>query len=239
MPLLKANAKITSETNFLNGQVLLFNKPIGWSSFDVVKSVRNAIKYSQKIEKIKVGHAGTLDPLAEGLLIICTGKLTKRIQEIQNQKKVYAGEITLGSTTPSYDKETEIDKKFTTSHISNELIYSACEQFKGEIMQRPPIFSAIKKEGKRLYEYARSGEIIIPDSRKVEIYDFIITDIEMPKIRFQISCSKGTYVRSLAHDYGLALKNGGHLSGLKRLKIGEYKLSDAFTVEDFKKSLLN
>ena len=124
MPLLKSNVKITSETNFLDGQVLLFNKPIGWSSFDVVKSVRNAIKFSQKIEKIKVGHAGTLDPLAEGLLIICTGKLTKQIQKIQHQKKVYVGEITLGSTTPSYDKETEIDKKYATSHISNELIYS-------------------------------------------------------------------------------------------------------------------
>ena len=161
--------EVNKNTDFLEGSVLLFNKPLQWSSFDVVKKVRNIIKSEKKIGKIKVGHAGTLDPLADGLLIVCTGKFTKCVEEIQGQKKVYTGEITIGSTTPSYDKETEIDETFETSHITEDLIYSSCKKFEGKIMQKPPIFSALKKDGKRLYQYAREGTTVEIKEREVEL----------------------------------------------------------------------
>jgi tRNA pseudouridine55 synthase len=238
MSLLKANSKITSETNFLEGQVLLFNKPLGWSSFDVVKKVRGIIKAIKKIRKIKVGHAGTLDPLADGLLIVCTGKLTKRIDEIQDQKKTYTGEITLGATTPSYDKETEIDQTFDVSEITDEIIYKISKKFEGKIMQKPPIFSALKREGKRLYKYAREGTKIEINAREVEIEKFKITSVEMPKITFKVVCSKGTYIRSLAHDFGKELNNGAHLSSLRREMIGNFSLSDSISIDSFKENIL-
>jgi tRNA pseudouridine55 synthase len=238
MSILKANSRITSETDFLEGQVLLFNKPLGWSSFDVVKKVRGIIKTSKNIRKIKVGHAGTLDPLADGLLIICTGKFTKRIGEIQGQKKVYAGEITFGSTTPSYDKETEVDQTFPVSEITDELIQKTSKKFEGKIMQKPPIFSALKRDGKRLYHHAREGTKIEIKSREVEIESFNITSIEMPKITFKVVCSKGTYIRSLAHDLGKELNNGAHLSSLRREMIGNFSLSDAISVDSFKEDIL-
>ena len=238
MSLLKANSKINSETDFLEGQVLLLNKPLGWSSFDVVKKVRGIIKSVKNIRKIKVGHAGTLDPLADGLLIVCTGKFTKRIDEIQGQKKIYTGEITLGATTPSYDKETEVDATFDTSEITGDLIHNISKKFEGRIMQKPPIFSALKREGKRLYKHAREGTKIEIQAREVEIESFNIISIEMPKITFKVVCSKGTYIRSLAHDLGKELNNGAHLSSLRRKMIGDFSLSDAISVDSFKEDIL-
>lgn len=235
--MLKPSVDISSETNFLDGTVLLFDKPLTWSSFDLVKKVRNIIKSAKQIRKIKVGHAGTLDPLADGLLIVCTGKFTKKIEEIQGKKKVYTGEITLGETTPSYDKETEVDKTFETSHITNELLHSTCKIFEGNIMQKPPIFSALKRQGKRLYQHAREGNIIEIKSREVKIEKFEITNISMPKIQFRVICSKGTYIRSLAYDFGLALNSGAHLSSLRREKIGDFDLKDAFSIESFQTAI--
>ncbi len=219
--------------NFKNGQVLLIDKPIEWTSFQVVNKLRWAIKKQFKLKKIKVGHAGTLDPLATGLLIICTGKFTKRIDEFQAQIKEYTGTFTIGSTTPSYDLETEIDKHFTIEHITEQLIKETTLQFIGEIEQKPPIFSAIKKDGKRLYELARAGETIEIKSRKVIIDAFEITNINLPKIEFKVVCSKGTYIRSLAYDFGKALNSGAHLSSLRRTKIGNFSVDNASTIEDF------
>ncbi len=236
--MLEATTKINSETNFLEGKVLLFNKPLTWSSFDLVKKVRNTIKSNLNIQKIKVGHAGTLDPLADGLLIICTGKFTKKIDKIQGQKKVYTGEITLGGTTPSYDLETEIEGTFDTSHITEELIHNSCKKFEGKIMQKPPIYSALKREGKRLYQHAREGSKIEIKEREIEIESFKITSIEMPKLKFEVVCSKGTYIRSLAYDFGKELNSGAHLSALRREKIGDYYLSHAFSLNSFMEDIV-
>jgi tRNA pseudouridine55 synthase len=223
--------------DFLDGQILLINKPLGWTSFDVVKKIKNLIRTKYSLKKIKVGHAGTLDPLASGLLIVCTGKFTKRISELQGQAKIYTGDISLGGTTPSYDLETEVDVKFETSHISEELIKETTSQFTGEIDQKPPIFSALKRGGERLYEKARRGESIEIEARKVSVHSFDITAIKMPKVSFEIKCSKGTYIRSIAYDFGLALNSGAHLSKLCRTAIGDYQLADALDVSDFEKQL--
>ena len=223
--------------DFLDGQILLINKPLGWTSFDVVKKIKNLIRTKYSLKKIKVGHAGTLDPLATGLLIVCTGKFTKLISKIQGQEKTYTGTITLGGTTPSYDLETEVDNNYETAHITEELIKEYTTQFIGEIDQKPPIFSALKKGGERLYEKARRGETIEIESRKVTVREFTITSIENLEVNFEIKCSKGTYIRSIAHDFGAALNSGGHLSKLCRTSIGEYQLSVAIDVETFKKLL--
>ena len=222
---------------FLAGQVLLIDKPLGWTSFDLVKKMKNLIRTKFSLKKIKVGHAGTLDPLATGLLIVCTGKFTKRISEVQGQAKIYTGEITLGGATPSYDLETEIDTQYETSHITKELIQDTALLFTGEIDQKPPIFSALKRDGERLYKKARRGENIEIKARKVSVHSFRITAIEMPKISFEIMCSKGTYIRSIAHDFGAALDSGAHLSKLCRTAIGDYKLQDAFDIISFEKQL--
>ena len=223
--------------DFLDGQILLINKPLGWTSFDVVRKIKNLIRTKYSLKKIKVGHAGTLDPLASGLLIVCTGKFTKRISELQGQAKIYTGDITLGETTPSYDLETEVDATFETSHISEELIKKTTSQFTGKIDQKPPIFSALKRGGERLYEKARRGESIEIEARKVSVHAFDITEIEMPKLSFEIKCSKGTYIRSIAYDFGLALNSGAHLSKLCRTAIGDYQLADALDVSNFEKQL--
>ena len=217
--------------DYQTGQVLLIDKPLGWTSFQVVNKVRWLIRQEFDIKKIKVGHAGTLDPLASGLLILCTGKFTKQIQSYQAQHKEYTGTITLGGTTPSYDLETDIDQKFATTGITQEAINKAREQFVGDILQQPPIFSALKKEGKRLYEYARAGETVEIPKRPVHISAFEITRIDLPDVHFRVACSKGTYIRSLAHDFGKALNNGGHLSALRRTKIGEFDVKNAQTLE--------
>ncbi len=219
--------------DFKNGQILLIDKPLRWTSFQVVNKLRWHIRKTFDIKKIKVGHAGTLDPLATGLLIICTGKFTKKIEEFQAQIKEYTGTFTLGATTPSYDLETEIDQHFTIEHITEQLIKETTFQFIGEIDQKPPIFSAIKKDGKRLYELARAGETTEIKSRKIIINTFDITSINLPKIEFRVVCSKGTYIRSLAYDFGKALNSGAHLSSLRRTKIGNFSVNNASTIEDF------
>ena len=219
------------QQDYQTGQVLLIDKPLGWTSFQVVNKVRWLIRRSFDIKKIKVGHAGTLDPLASGLLILCTGKFTKKIETYQAQHKEYIGTITLGGTTPSYDLETDIEQRFDIAGITQEAINKAREQFVGNIMQQPPIFSALKKEGKRLYEYARAGETVKIPRRGVHISTFEITGIDLPDLHFRVACSKGTYIRSLANDFGKALNNGGHLSVLRRTKIGEFDVKNAHTIE--------
>ena len=223
--------------DYKNGQVLLIDKPLTWTSFQVVNKLRWAIKQAFSIKKIKVGHAGTLDPLATGLLVICTGKMTKQINTFQGQEKEYTGTFVLGSTTPSFDLETEIDATFPTEHITEDLIHNTTKQFVGEIEQFPPVFSAIKKDGKRLYEFARAGEDVEIKSRLVEITEFEIIEISDLELKFRVVCSKGTYIRSLAHDFGKALNSGAHLSELRRTRIGEFKVEDALNPEDFIASL--
>ena len=218
----------------LEGKVILVDKPLTWSSFQAVNKLKYILKRKFDLpKKFKIGHAGTLDPLATGLLIICTGKFTKKITEIQAQAKEYTGTITIGATTPSYDLETEVDAVFPTEHISETLILETTKQFIGEIDQKPPVFSAIKKDGKRLYEHARAGEEVEIASRKTTIHEFEITRIQLPEINFRVTCSKGTYIRSLAYDFGLALQSGGHLSALRRTKIGDYSVENAISPEDF------
>lgn len=219
--------------DFKNGQVLLINKPLTWTSFQVVNKLRWNIRQRFGLGKIKVGHAGTLDPLATGLLIICTGNFTKKIDEYQGQIKEYTGEITLGATTLSYDLETEVDEIFPVDHITEDLIHKTVQQFVGEIEQIPPMFSAIKMAGVRLYDLARQGKTREIQSRKITIETFEITNITMPKVQFRIVCSKGTYIRSLAYDFGKALNSGGHLSALRRTKIGDFNVNDADEIEDF------
>lgn len=223
--------------DYLDGKVLLIDKPLEWTSFQAVNKIRWHIKKKFGLKKIKVGHAGTLDPLATGLLILCIGKETKNIAKYQGQIKEYTGTFTLGATTPSYDLETEIDQQFPIQHISKELIQSAIRKFLGEIDQKPPIFSAIKKEGKRLYEIARKGHTTEIKSRKVFIEEFEITKIELPMLEFKVVCSKGTYIRSLAHDFGKTLHSGAHLSALRRTRIGNYKVEDALSIDQFVKQL--
>ncbi len=223
--------------DFQAGQILLIDKPLHWTSFQAVNKLRWEIRHAFNIKKIKVGHAGTLDPLATGLLIICTGKMTKQINTFQGQDKEYTGTIVLGGTTPSYDLETEIDKTFPTEHITEDLIHEATKQFIGEIDQFPPVFSAIKKEGKRLYEFARAGEDVEISSRRIQILTFEITKIDGLNVAFRVVCSKGTYIRSLAHDFGKALNSGAHLSVLRRTKIGDFHVDDALSPETFIESL--
>lgn len=215
------------------GQVLLIDKPLNWTSFQAVNKLRWEIRQAFNIKKIKVGHAGTLDPLATGLLVICTGKMTKQIDTFQGQIKEYTGTFVLGSTTPSYDLETEIDATFETAHITETLIHETTKQFIGEIDQFPPVFSALKKEGKRLYEFARAGEKVDIPSRKVSIDEFEITNIDGNNVDFRVVCSKGTYIRSLAFDFGKALHSGAHLSALRRTRIGDFKVTDGISLEDF------
>lgn len=220
--------------DFMQGQVLLIDKPLEWSSYQAVNTVKWAIKKKFDIKKIKVGHAGTLDPLASGLLIICTGKFTKKISELQGQQKTYTGTIRLGKTTSSYDLETEFNGSFPTDHINKTLIEQTLPAFRGNILQRPPVFSALKKEGKRLYEYARAGEEVDIPKRAVHIERFEVNDTHFPDLNFEIECSKGTYIRSLAHDFGRALKSGAHLSELRRTKIGDFNVDNAVDAASFK-----
>ena len=224
--------------DYLNGQVLLIDKPLKWSSFQAVNKLKYALINKVGLPKnFKIGHAGTLDPLASGLLIVCTGKFTKSISEIQSQAKEYTGTISVGATTPSYDLETEVDAIFPTTHIDEALIHETVKQFIGEIDQKPPVFSAIKKDGKRLYEHARAGEEVVIESRKTTIYEFEITRIALPEIDFRVTCSKGTYIRSLAFDFGQALQSGAHLTALRRTKIGDYDVKNAIDVTLFEEQL--
>ena len=225
--------------DFQNGQVLLIDKPLQWTSFQAVNKMKWVLKSKLNLKKIKIGHAGTLDPLATGLLLVCTGKFTKRITELQGQAKEYTGTFYIGATTPSYDLETQIDHTFPISHITEDLIRETIPQFLGEIDQKPPIFSAIKKEGIRLYEHARAGEIVEIASRKTTIHEFEITKIALPEVDFRVVCSKGTYIRSLAFDFGKALHSGAHLIALRRTKIGDYDVENAMDVTAFVDSIVH
>ena len=222
----------------LEVQILLIDKPLTWTSFQAVNKLKYILKRKYDLpKKFKIGHAGTLDPLATGLLIVCTGKFTKRINEIQAQAKVYTGTFTIGGTTPSYDLETEVTETFPTEHITSALIQETTKQFLGEIDQKPPVFSAIKKDGIRLYEHARAGEEVEITSRKTTIHEFEITRIALPEVDFRVVCSKGTYSRSLAIDFGKALHSGAYLSVLRRTKIGEYSVENAISPEAFEKMI--
>jgi tRNA pseudouridine55 synthase len=212
--------------DYATGQLLLVNKPYRWTSFDVVGKIRNAFKPL----KLKVGHAGTLDPLATGLLIICTGKMTKQIDSFQAQEKEYTGTFVLGATTPTYDLESEPEQKFDTINITEEQLNAATKQFIGDIQQYPPAHSAIKIDGERLYEKARRGEEVELRARNVTIREFELTRIELPEVDFRVVCSKGTYIRSLANDFGKALNNAAYLSRLRRTKSGDFKIEDAHEV---------
>lgn len=224
--------------DYLNGQILLVDKPLHWSSFQTVNKLKYLLINKVGLpKKFKIGHAGTLDPLASGLLLICTGKFTKRITELQGQVKEYMGTFHIGATTPSYDLETEVNATFDISHIDEALIHETTKQFLGEIDQKPPIFSAIKKEGIRLYEHARAGETVEIASRKTTIHEFEITRISLPEIDFRVVCSKGTYIRSLAYDFGKAMNSGSHLTALRRTKIGDYSVENAVEITQFEENL--
>ena len=214
--------------DFAVGELLLVNKPYKWTSFDVVGKLRNSFKPL----KLKVGHAGTLDPLATGLLIICTGKMTKQIDTFQAEEKEYTGTLLLGATTSSYDMETEVDQTFDTGNLTDDAIRNACAQFTGDIQQYPPAHSAVKIDGERLYEKARRGEEVELRLRNVTISEFEITRIELPEVDFRVVCSKGTYIRSLVNDFGKALNNGAYLSKLTRTRSGNFNLNDAWEVAD-------
>ncbi|MEO7211208.1 tRNA pseudouridine(55) synthase TruB [Mucilaginibacter sp.] len=216
----------TNIQDFADGQLLLVNKPYKWTSFDVVGKIRNAFKPL----KLKVGHAGTLDPLATGLLIICTGKMTKQIDTFQAEEKEYTGTMVLGATTPTYDLESEPEQKFETSHLTEDQIKATCAQFTGDIQQYPPAHSAIKIDGERLYEKARRGEEVELRLRNVTITELELTRIELPEVDFRVVCSKGTYIRSLVNDFGAALNNGAYLSRLRRTRSGNYRIEDAHEV---------
>jgi tRNA pseudouridine55 synthase len=224
---------LTTPEEFQEGKVVLIDKPLKWSSFQAVNKIKWSLKKHLGLKKIKVGHAGTLDPLATGLLIVCTGKFTKRISELQGMEKEYTGTFYIGATTPSYDLETEVNATFPIDHIDDALIYETVTLFLGEIDQQPPVFSAIKKDGIRLYEHARKGEEVEIAFRKTTIHEFEITRIALPEIDFRVVCSKGTYIRSLAHDFGKAMQSGAHLTALRRTKIGTYAVEDAITPDAF------
>lgn len=227
MKMITNQTKNLKDLDYLSGQVILIDKPVDWTSFDVVAKIRSLIKIK------KVGHAGTLDPLATGLLIICTGKRTKDISDYQNLKKTYTGKITLGKISPSMDLATEISEKQLPENLTEEKILSVRNKFLGKIEQVPPMYSAIKKNGKALYKLARKGKEVEREPREVEIYSFDITKINLPDIHFEITCSKGTYVRVIANDFGEELGCGGVLSSLRRTGIGEYKVDDAYTIDEF------
>jgi tRNA pseudouridine55 synthase len=223
--------------DFQEGAVLLFDKPLDWTSFDLVNKVRWLLCKKLHIKKLKVGHAGTLDPKATGLVIVCTGKATKTIDSLQAEEKEYIATLKLGATTPSYDLEKEEDKTYPTEHITLELVQEKLKTFTGEIDQVPPIFSAIKVEGKRAFEFARKGNDPLLDARKITIYSIEVVRFEMPELVLRINCSKGTYIRSLARDLGESLGSGAYLTGLIRTKSGAKMLENAFTIEKFEKSL--
>ena len=219
--------------DFQTGEMILIDKELNWTSFDVISKLRNSIKKKLNIKKIKVGHAGTLDPLATGLLIICTGKMTKRIDEFSGLNKTYIGKMTIGSTTPSYDLETKPNVYYPTEHINKNLIIETAKKFVGKIDQKPPVFSAVKKDGVRLYKLARKGVKVDVEKREIIIHDFLISSINFPEVEFSLTCSKGTYIRSLAHDFGKELGSGAHLSELRRTSIGDYTVDKSLKLMEF------
>jgi tRNA pseudouridine55 synthase len=226
------------DLDFSTGEILFIDKPYKWTSFDVVNKIRSLIKYRLGIKKLKMGHAGTLDPLASGLLILCSGKFTKRIDEFQGLEKEYTGTFILGATTPSFDLEKEIDNTFDISEITEKQILDAAKSFIGDIKQIPPVFSAKKINGERAYEFARKGIDVLMQAKEVNISEFEITKIALPEISFRIVCSKGTYIRSIARDLGLKLNNGAYLAELKRTRIGEFSLDQALSLEKIEEVII-
>ncbi len=231
--------QITPNTDFINGAVLLIDKPVEWSSFDIVKKIRNLLSRKLMVEKIKVGHAGTLDPLASGLMIICTGKATKEIESYQGMDKEYMATLHLGESTPSCDLETDVDQTYPTEHINLELIKKVINDFIGESIQVPPVFSAKRIQGRRAYVLARKGETLKMRPQLININELEILDFENPELTLRIKCSKGTYIRALAHDIGEALNSGAYLANLRRTKIGQFSVDEALLPEKFEKILNN
>jgi tRNA pseudouridine55 synthase len=223
----------SQQYDFQKGALLLIDKPLEWTSFDVVNKIRYKLKHKLGVKKLKVGHSGTLDPMATGLLIICTGKFTKRLHDLQGFPKTYTGTIRLGATTPSYDSEMDVDETFPTEHITSTVMETARQQFLGEIQQLPPIFSAVKVDGQPLYKKARRGEKVVVQPRTVTINTFDISTENVPDISFKVDCSKGTYIRSLAYDFGKACESGGYLTSLRRTKVGDFNIEDAWNLEEF------
>lgn len=223
--------------DFVAGEILLIDKPLTWTSFQAVNKIRHHLKRKTGVKKIKVGHAGTLDPLATGLLIICTGKKTKEIDSLMGLDKTYTGTIRLGATTPSFDLETEINQTFELNHVSEEMLVVAAKHLTGEYDQMPPVFSAKRVDGKRAYDLARAGKDVNLKPKKILVSEFLITSFALPDVHFKITCSKGTYIRSIANDFGHILKCGGHLTALRRTAIGEFLVENALTPEVFVDSL--
>ncbi|WP_235295883.1 tRNA pseudouridine(55) synthase TruB [Portibacter marinus] len=232
-----SHAENIAETDFLEGSLLLVDKPLTWTSFDVVNKIRYTLKHALGVKKIKVGHAGTLDPLATGLLLICTGRYTKKINELTDLDKTYTGTLKLGATTLSYDGEMDEEEHFETHHINQEMIQQTAEQFIGEIEQYPPVYSAIKIDGVPSHRRVRSGEEVKMKSRPVIIHDFVINDVRMPFVDFEVKCSKGTYIRTLAHDFGLKLENGAYLTALRRTKTAGYNVKFAWNLDHLIKEI--
>ncbi len=222
--------------DFLGGEVLLFDKEPGWTSFDLVQKVRNTLCRRMGIKKLKVGHAGTLDPLATGLLILCTGKATKKIESIQQEEKEYLATLKIGATTPSFDKETEEDSIINYSHVNENLLNETLAKFEGETEQVPPIFSAVKVKGKRAYDYARNGESLKLQPKKIVIRTIVVELFDLPYVKIRVVCSKGTYIRALARDIGEALKCGAYLTTLRRTRIGKYRVENAVRLDFFLKN---
>jgi tRNA pseudouridine55 synthase len=231
--------RFETENDFQQGAFILLNKPYKWTSFDLVNKVKFKVKHKLRVKKIKVGHAGTLDPLATGLMIVCVGKYTKQIESYQSQVKEYIATLELGATTPSFDLETEIDQTYPTEHINRELIDEVLKGFIGEIKQRPPDYSAVKVNGKRAYEYARKGQEVEIKEKTLAIDEIEVLEYDQNILKLRIVCSKGTYIRALARDIGQALQSGAHLTALERTQIGEFKINDAIEIEDFIKFLEN
>jgi tRNA pseudouridine55 synthase len=233
-----SNSQDILTQELLNGKVFLFNKPLYWTSFDLVNKVKSILKYQLKIKKIKVGHAGTLDPLATGLIIVCTGKETKNIESYQDQPKEYIAKLTLGATTPSYDLETEINARYPVDHIRKADLETILHEFQGTHMQMPPDFSARFVNGTRAYKLARMGETIALQPKEVSIHQISLISYTMPVIEIKVNCSKGTYIRSLARDIGIHLHSGAYLSGLVRTAIGNFFLKDALSIEEFERNFV-
>jgi tRNA pseudouridine55 synthase len=222
---------------YLEGAVLFIDKPLTWTSFDVVNKVRNSLKQALGIKKIKVGHAGTLDPLATGLMIICTGKATKQIMKFQDLDKAYEAHLKLGATTPSFDLETEVDQTYPWEHITKELVEQVLPMFTGRQQQLPPLYSAKSVNGKRAYDMARKGKAVDLKPQEIVIHRIKILAYHPPDLSIHVECSKGTYIRSLARDLGQALHSGSHLTGLRRIRIGAHHVSDAISLDNFLKNL--
>ena len=229
----------TEGNRYAEGEIILFDKPYGWTSFDLVKKVRNTITRTHRIKKLKVGHAGTLDPLATGLMVVCTGKATKMADQYQAEEKEYLATLKLGATTPSFDLETEEDMSFSVEHITDELLHEVLKQFKGNLLQVPPVFSAVKIDGKRAYEHARKGDQPELKPKNIVIHQIEIVSFHNPELILSITCSKGTYIRALARDLGAALQSGAYLTGLKRIRSGNFYVQDAVTIEAFTERLHN